>query len=301
MVNYKTKYLKYKLKYKKLCNKFTGGMEAALSEPTDEQIECMTDININLLSHNINSNTLLFIGDSRAEFRNNMPGFSRFDCILTASYDSANDEIHIMKLLSGRFINEDDLEIMKQLFDFEDYDKKNPESNTKIIHKLFTEAFDYYFENYEIDGQNLFDHEFYDSDSASVNLTDYYTKMYSTVKDINPISKVGCTNYFLPCIINKLKTIEGLDNITDDTKVSLSAADFTIRPVFNPINGELNTDRRRWLNLVYKYEQIGFTVDKEILKKIFLTMDWGSVKNLMIALREFGIEPSTVKLDEYKY
>ena len=100
-----------------------------------------------------------------------------------------------------------DLKIMKQLFDFEDYDKKNPESNTKIIHKLFTEAFDYYFENYEIDGQNLFDHEFYDSDSASVNLTDYYTKMYSTVKDINPISKVGCTNYFLPCIINKLKTI----------------------------------------------------------------------------------------------
>lgn len=35
-----------------------------------------------------------------------------------------------MKLLSGRFIDEDDLKIMKQLFDYEDYDKKNPESNT---------------------------------------------------------------------------------------------------------------------------------------------------------------------------
>lgn len=65
-----------------------------------------------------------------------------------------------------------------------------------LIHKLFTEAFDYYFQNYEIDGQNLFVHEFYDSHSAFVNLTDYYTKMYSIFKDINLISKVGCTNYF---------------------------------------------------------------------------------------------------------
>lgn len=30
-------------------------------------------------------------------------------------------------------------------------------------------------------------------------------------------------------------------------------------------------------------------------------MDWRRVENLIIALREFGIEPSTVELDEYKY
>ena len=190
-------------------------------------------------------------------------------CVLLLSYDSSVDELVIEKLMKKGILEEVDY---KKIMELLNKSKSNPKDIDDIFDKvndIITDKFgDYGYDEYE---KAIDEYTEYDSDYEDPDPDDFFTPMKVKQSEIKNLQdNRSCIRYYLACILKNTRFIEGLESVSDATKIVLSAEDYTLLPYLDE-NGKI--DQRKFAKLVRAYESIGFTIDdpKSVLSNLNLT------------------------------
>ena len=191
------------------------------------------------------------------------------NCVLLLSYDSSVDELVIEKLMKKGILEEVDY---KKIMELLNKSKSNPKDIDDIfdeVNDIITDKFgDYGYDEYE---KAIDEYTEYDPDYDDPDPDDFFTPMkvkQSEIKNLRDNS--SCIRYYLACIVKNTRFIEGLESVSDATKIVLSAEDYTLLPYLD-VNGKI--DQRKFAKLVKAYESIGFKIDdaESVLSNLNLT------------------------------